>query len=205
MISTKSILWRTTIYCGYMTNKGSACFLYATLTWVLSETEAGVSCAAPWGQQIPPTSQHGCQVWGHTQVWRNTIKFSLYIIIRHMKSRQQSSVNVNRLCITTHCMYESNITDIIYWIIIPAILHTHPYIATDSLTFINGHWTCLLVHDKYVLGCLYIMYIFLNTAQDQEYKYNESHLKPELHSLCVYPYWANKADSDFSVYDLNIK
>lgn len=55
-----------------------------------------------------------------------------------------------------------------------------------------------------LFGCLYIMYIFLNT-QDQEYKYNESHLKLELHSLCVYPYWANKADSDFSVYDLNIK
>lgn len=41
-----------------------------TLTWVLSETEAGVSRAAPGGQQLPSTSQHGRQMWGHTQVWR---------------------------------------------------------------------------------------------------------------------------------------
>lgn len=55
-----------------LTLKCVSCVCVCVLpTWVLSEAEAGVSCAASLGQQVSSSGQHCSQVRGHTQVWIN--------------------------------------------------------------------------------------------------------------------------------------
>lgn len=82
----------------------SLCFLCATLTWVLSETEASISCAAPRGQQMPSTREHGSQVRGHTQVWKGTSEFLSHDVIHQCNTQNHDNTG---LLIYADCVYST--------------------------------------------------------------------------------------------------